>query len=46
MPRYVAMLKWTSQGRQNIKQGPSRLDVARKSFEADFANLNWPHLII
>ncbi len=34
MPTYIAMLKWTTQGRQNIKQGPSRLDVARKSFEA------------
>src|ERR1051325_6213335 len=34
MPTYVAMLKWTPQGIQNIKQSPSRLDAARKSFEA------------
>jgi uncharacterized protein with GYD domain len=34
MPTYIAMLKWTAQGLQNLKQSPSRLDAARKSFEA------------
>jgi uncharacterized protein with GYD domain len=34
MPTYVALLRWTQQGLQNIKQSPSRLDAARKSFEA------------
>jgi uncharacterized protein with GYD domain len=34
MPTYIAMLKWTSQGLQNIKQSPSRLEAARKGFEA------------
>lgn|SRR5438309_1327421 len=34
MPTYIAMLKWTPQGRQNIKQSPSRLDTVRKGFEA------------
>ena len=34
MATYIAMLKWTPQARQNIKQGPSRLDIAKKSFEA------------
>jgi len=34
MPTYIAMLKWTQQGLQNVKQSPSRLDSARKSFEA------------
>ena len=34
MPTYIAFLKWTPQGRQNIKQSPSRLDAARKAFEA------------
>ena len=33
MPMYIALLKWTPQGIQNIKQSPSRLDAARKSFE-------------
>jgi uncharacterized protein with GYD domain len=34
MPTYIAMLKWTAQGLQNVKQSPSRLDAARKSFES------------
>ena len=34
MPTYITLLKWTSQGAQNIKQSPSRLDAARKGFEA------------
>ena len=34
MPTYIAFLKWTPQGIQNIKQSPSRLDAARKGFEA------------
>lgn len=34
MPTYMAMLKWTPQGIQNIKQSPSRLDAARKGFQA------------
>jgi|SRR4051794_11540008 len=34
MPSYIAMLKWTQQGLQNVKQSPSRLDAARKGFEA------------
>ena len=34
MPTYIAMLKWTQQGLQNLKQSPSRLDATRKSFEA------------
>ena len=34
MPTYIALLKWTPQGLQSIKESPSRLDAARKSFEA------------
>ena len=34
MPTYVAMLTWTPQGLQNLKQSPSRLDAARKGFES------------
>ena len=34
MPTYLALLKWTPQGRQNLKQSPSRLDAARKAFQA------------
>jgi uncharacterized protein with GYD domain len=34
MPTYIAMLKWTSQGIKDVKQSPSRLDAARKGFQA------------
>ena len=34
MPTYIAMLKWTPQGAQTVKQSPSRLDAARKGFES------------
>jgi uncharacterized protein with GYD domain len=33
MPTYIAMLKWTPQGLQNIKKSASRLEAARKGFE-------------
>jgi uncharacterized protein with GYD domain len=34
MPTYIALLRWTPQGIQNVKQSPSRLDAARKVFES------------
>src|SRR5690348_16091247 len=34
MPTYIAFLKWTPQGLQKVRESPSRLDAARKSFEA------------
>jgi len=39
MPTYIALLKWTPQGLQNLKASPSRLDAARKSFEGTDINL-------
>ncbi len=39
MPTYIAMLKWTPQGIRDIKQSPSRLDAARKAFEAAGAKM-------
>jgi uncharacterized protein with GYD domain len=39
MPTYIAMLKWTPQGLQNIKKSASRLDAARKGFEAAGAKM-------
>ncbi len=34
MPTYIAQLKWTPQGLQNIKQSSNRLDSARKAFQS------------
>jgi uncharacterized protein with GYD domain len=34
MATYMVMSKWTSQGLQNLKQSPARLDAARKAYES------------
>jgi uncharacterized protein with GYD domain len=34
MQTYIAFLKWTPQGLQNVKQSPSRLDAAKKGFQS------------
>ncbi len=34
MSNYVVLVRFTDQGMQNIKDGPARLEAARKSYEA------------
>lgn len=34
MPTYVTLLRFTDQGIRNIKEGPGRLDSAKKAFQA------------
>jgi uncharacterized protein with GYD domain len=34
VPTYIALVRWTNQGLQNVKQSPSRLDAGKKAFEA------------
>ncbi len=34
MPSYIALVSFTQKGIENIKEGPSRLDAAKKAFEA------------
>jgi uncharacterized protein with GYD domain len=34
VPTYIALARWTNQGLQKIQESPSRLDAARKAFEA------------
>ncbi len=31
MPTYVSLYRWTSQGIQNVKQSPGRIDQAKKA---------------
>jgi uncharacterized protein with GYD domain len=45
MPAYIAMLKWTPQGLQNIKQSPSRLDAARRAFESAGVKMNDSYMV-
>ena len=35
MPTYVSLCRWTTLGAHNIKESPTRLDAAKKGFEAD-----------
>jgi uncharacterized protein with GYD domain len=39
MQTYITLLRWTSEGAKNIKQSPTRLDAARKAFQAAGVNL-------
>ena len=34
MATYITLLRWTTQGLEDIKDSPKRLDAARKGFEA------------
>lgn len=34
MPTYIGLARWTSEGLQNVKESPSRLDAGRKAFQA------------
>jgi len=34
MPTYITLMRWTSQGAKTVKESPSRLDAARKAFQA------------
>ena len=34
MPTYITLLRYTQKGIENIKDGPSRLDAAKKAFAA------------
>lgn len=39
MATYVSLLRYTEQGIRNIKESPSRLDAAKKAFQAAGAEL-------
>jgi uncharacterized protein with GYD domain len=39
MPTYASLLRYTEQGIRNIKESPTRLDAARKAFQAQGAEL-------
>jgi uncharacterized protein with GYD domain len=39
MATYITLLNYTQQGIKNIKQGPDRLDAAKKAFKAAGAEI-------
>jgi uncharacterized protein with GYD domain len=34
MPTYLALMRWTKEGIEKIKESPSRLDAGKKAIEA------------
>jgi uncharacterized protein with GYD domain len=34
MPTYLALMRWTKEGLEQIKESPSRLDAGKKAIEA------------
>ena len=44
MPTYIALLKWTGRGVENVKDSPGRLDAGRKSFEKIGVKINDTYL--
>jgi uncharacterized protein with GYD domain len=43
---YIALLSFTQQGIENIKESPARLDVAKKAFQAMGAELKEFYLVM
>jgi len=45
MPTYISLLHFTQQGIEKIKDGPARLDAARKAYEAMGARMKEFYLV-
>ncbi len=39
MPTYVTLMRFTDQGIRNIKEGPARLEAAKKAFQSAGAEI-------
>ena len=46
MPTYITLLRWTNKGTENIKQSPTRLDTAKKAFEAAGGKMTQFYLVM
>lgn len=46
MPTYVSLLRFTDQGIRNIKESPTRLDAAKKAFQAQGGELKQVFLMM
>ena len=44
MPTYVVLLRFTQKGIETIKEGPARLDAAKKTFAAAGASIKASYL--
>ena len=46
MPTYIMLMRYTQQGMEKIKEGPSRLDASKKAFEAMGAKVKDFYLVM
>jgi len=46
MPTYILLTRFTQQGRKNIKDGPARIEAARKTLESLGGNIRSIHLTL
>jgi uncharacterized protein with GYD domain len=46
MPTYISFIQYTQQGLQKIKESPSRLDQAKKAYEAAGGKLKDIYLVM
>ena len=46
MPTYILLVSWTHKGIENVKESPSRLDAAKRAFQAVGAQLKEFYLVM
>ncbi len=46
MPTYILLTRFTQQGRKNIKDGPARIEAARKTLESLGGKIRSIHLTL
>lgn len=46
MPTYIHLVQWTQKGIENVKEGPDRLDAARKAARAAGGELKEFYLVM
>ena len=45
MPTYITLIRWTQKGIENVKESPTRLDEAKKAFQAVGAEIKDFYLV-
>ena len=46
MPTYINLVRWTQKGLENIKEAPSRLDMAKEAYKAMGAEVKEMYLVM
>ena len=46
MPTYITLARWTQKGLENVKESPSRLDMAKEAYKAMGAEIKEMYLVM